>query len=131
MITDRIFELREIGDSKALLKSREEELATPLLKDKTKLKDIYEIVKSECLNNKSLTNYDAKEYFITIAVFLYSPNSFGGDRFIIGLRDEVAKVAGISPERVSNIFRIVRDWVYLYRNFREGVEYLYSKVIKN
>lgn len=129
MITNNILELRKIKECRDALKEREIELVEPTLGDTSLLQVIHTIIKQEYSKNKRLHRYDEKEYFIAIIIFLYSPKSYMGDKIRVGIRDEIAKVLDTSPERISNIFRIVRDWVIVYTEFRRGVEYLYSKVL--
>ena len=129
MITNNILELRKIKECRDALKEREIELLEPTLGDTSLLQVIHTIIKQEYSKNKRLHRYDEKEYFIAIIIFLYSPKSYMGDKIRVGIRDEIAKVLDTSPERISNIFRIVRDWVIVYTEFRRGVEYLYSKVL--
>lgn len=129
MITNNILELRKIKECRDALKEREIELVEPTLGDTSLLQVIHTIIKQEYSKNKRLHRYDEKEYFIAIIIFLYSPKSYMGDKIRVGIRDEIAKVLDTSPERISNIFRIVRDWVIIYTEFRRGVEYLYSKVV--
>ena len=129
MITNNILELRKIKECRDALKEREIELVEPTLGDTSLLQVIHTIIKQEYSKNKRLHRYDEKEYFIAIIIFLYSPKSYMGDKIRVGIRDEIAKVLDTSPERISNIFRIVRDWVIVYTEFRRGVEYLYSKVV--
>jgi len=129
MITNNILEQRKIKECRDALKEREIELVEPTLGDTSLLQVIHTIIKQEYSKNKHLHRYDEKEYFIAIIVFLYSPKSYMGDKIRVGIRDGIAKVLDTSPARVSNIFRIVRDWVIIYTEFRRGVEYLYSKVV--
>ena len=129
MISSKIFELKKIKECKELLTERENGLSHPTLSNTEYLNRIYNIVESECLSNDKLKGYEVKEYFIAIAVFLYSPKSFVGEKFKIGVRDRIADVLESSPARISNIFRIVRDWIAIYKDYREGVEYLYGKVV--
>ena len=129
MITNNILELRKIKECRDALKEREIELVEPTLGDTSLLQVIHTIIKQEYSKNKRLHRYDEKEYFIAIIIFLYSPKSYMGDKIRVGIRDEIAKVLDTSPERISNIFRIVRDRVIVYTEFRRGVEYLYSKVL--
>lgn len=129
MITNNILELRKIKECRDALKEREIELVEPTLGDTSLLQVIHTVIKQEYSKNKRLHRYDEKEYFIAIIIFLYSPKSYMGDKIRVGIRDEIAKVLDTSPERISNIFRIVRDWVVIYAELREGVEYLYSKVV--
>lgn len=129
MITNNILELRKIKECRDALKEREIELVEPTLGDTSLLQVIHTIIKQEYSKNKRLHRYDEKEYFIAIVIFLYSPKSYMGDKIRVGIRDGIAKVLDTSPARVSNIFRIVRDWVIIYTEFRRGVEYLYSKVV--
>ena len=129
MITNNILELRKIKECRDALKEREIELVEPTLGDTSLLQAIHTIIKQEYSKNKRLHRYDEKEYFIAIIIFLYSPKSYMGDKVRVGIRDGIAKVLDTSPARVSNIFRIVREWIIIYTEFRRGVEYLYSKVL--
>ena len=129
MITERIFELRQIKECKSILHDREREIASPILDNKEQLSVIYDTVKDECLNNKSLTKYEVKYYFVAIASFLYTPKAWMGESFERGVRDRIAIVLGYAPSHISNTFRIVTDWFVIYKDFREGVEYLYDKVV--
>ena len=129
MITNNILELRKIKECRDALEERETELAEHTLSDTSLLQSIHDIIRKEYSKNKHLHRYDEKEYFVAIIIFLYSPKSYMGDKIRVGIRDGIAKVLDTSPARVSNIFRIVREWVIIYTEFRRGVEYLYSKVL--
>lgn len=128
MISSKIFELMQIKESKNLIRAREAEIGSPALSNVEYLECINNVVKNECLNNERLQRYEPKYYFVAIASFLYTPRSWMGESFKLGLRDRIASILGCTPSYVSNIFRYVTDWFAIYKDFREGVEYLYGKI---
>ena len=129
MILEKINELKKIREYNDLVKKRCDIITVPEIENMELLGCIHQIVKTECSTLKELSTYDYRHYFVAIVIFLYSPKSYMGDKIRVGIRDGIAKVLDTSPARVSNIFRIVRDWVIIYTEFRRGVEYLYGKVL--
>lgn len=120
----------QIKESKNLIRAREAEIGSPALSNVEYLECINNVVKNECLNNERLQRYEPKYYFVAIASFLYTPRSWMGAPFERGVRDMIASVLGYAPSHISNTFKTVTDWYTIYKDFREGVEYLYSKAIR-
>ena len=129
MILEKINELKKIREYNELVKKRCDIITVPEIENMELLGCIHQIVKRECSTLKELSTYDYRHYFVALAVYLYTPRSWMGESFKLGLRDRIASILGCTPSYVSNIFRYVTDWYTIYKDFREGVEYLYSKIV--
>ena len=124
---DRLFELRNIQDTRDVLKRRYDKISSPILDNRKLIPEICRIVKSECLKRKM--GYDEDFYAVAIVVFIYSPSSFLKEKIKTGIRGELSKALNLSFTRISNIQKIVRSWITIYTDFKKDLDYLYTVVI--
>ncbi|ADV44763.1 hypothetical protein [Bacteroides helcogenes] len=116
-----------------VISGEESALTSPLLKDKSLIREIYGIF-IELLNEKGCPpNVDSvtqRKKFIFIILYLFSPSSLAGGKMTAGLRPEIAKVLGIQSE--CTISDNCADVVFLYQNygdFSRDIEYLYTEIV--
>lgn len=129
-----IAELKSIREQKSRISERETELSTPMLHDYNLISEIYEWFK-ELLSEQPLPpNVNSpiqRKKFLFIILFLFAPSVLAGGRLPNGIRAELSKVfPEISPCVISNN---IADVLFIYQNykdFRQGIDYLYTEIVK-
>ena len=129
---NKIIRLKKIRIEKSELSEEENTLASPILRDKSLIRDIYKIF-VELLNSRSLPpcidSVTQRKKFIFIILYLFSPSSLAGGKMASGLRPEIAKVLGVQSE--CTISDNCADVVFLYQNYGDfsgDIEYLYTEI---
>ena len=123
---NKIIRLKKIRIEKSELSEEENTLASPILRDKSLIRDIYKIRSlPPCID--SVTQ---RKKFIFIILYLFSPSSLAGGKMASGLRPEIAKVLGVQSE--CTISDNCADVVFLYQNYGDfsgDIEYLYTEIV--
>ena len=129
-----IIELKSIREQKSRLTDRENELASPELKDLSLIPKIYRWFKGilagrDCPPNpESVTQ---RKKFLFIVLFLFTPSTLAGGRLPNGIRAELARIfPDVSPCVISNN---IADILFIYQNykdFRQDIDYLYTEIVK-
>lgn len=129
-----IIELKSIREQKSRITERENELASPELKDLTLIPKIYGWFKEilagrDCPPNpESVTQ---RKKFLFIVLFLFTPSTLAGGRLPNGIRAELARIfPDVSPCVISNN---IADILFIYQNykdFRQDIDYLYTEIVK-
>ena len=130
---NKIIRLKKISIEKSELSEEENTLASPILRDKSLIRDIYKIF-VELLNSRSLPpcidSVTQRKKFIFIILYLFSPSSLAGGKMTAGLREEMSRVLGIQSK--STISDNCADVVFLYQNYGDfsgDIEYLYTEIV--
>ena len=79
---------------------------------------------------ESFETLEQKKLFVYVCASMYCPSFMIGDRIKTGVRNDIAKYAGLSSPRISNIITEVRFLYSHYKGFKTEADYLYS-TIKN
>ena len=129
---NKIIRLKKIRIEKSELSEEENTLASPILRDKSLIRDIYKIF-VELLNSRSLPpcidSVTQRKKFIFIILYLFSPSSLAGGKMTAGLREEMSRVLGVQSKRVQFP---TTDVVFLYQNYGDfsgDIEYLYTEIV--
>ena len=129
-----IVELKSIREQKSRLTERENELASPELKELTLIPQIYEWFKEilatrDCPPN--LESVTQRKKFLFIVLFLFTPSTLAGGRLPNGVRAALAEVfPDISPCVISNNIADVPFIYQNYKDFRQDIDYLYTEIVK-
>lgn len=131
---NKIVRLKKINEEKKDLINEEKVLASPILTDRSLVKDIYSIF-TDILNERGcppcIESVTQRKKFIFIILYLFSPGTLAGGKILHGLRSEIADAIGkISGTSISNN---CDDVVFLYQNYRDfsgDIEYLYTEILK-
>ena len=128
-----IIELKSIREQKSRITERENELASPELKDLTLIPKIYGWFKEilagrDCPPNpESVTQ---RKKFLFIVLFLFTPSTLAGGRLPNGVRSALAEVMpDVSPCVISNN---IADILFIYQNyndFRSDIGEIYEKIL--
>lgn len=123
MITEKIYQIRELRQQKNLAIKAEYDGTRPLKQDLKEIASIYD-------KFKQIANPMCKEntkIFILIVFFMYSPSSFVNQKILRGgVRREVAKVLGLTNSAVSMYFGDAKSLILNHRGFRDETERVYS-----
>ena len=129
-----IVELKAIREQKSRLTERENELASPELKDLSLIPEIYSWFKEILFCRDRATNPESvinRKKFLFIALFLFTPSTLAGGRLPNGVRAALAEVLPeVSPCVISTN---IADVLFIYQNykkFRSDIEYIYGEIGK-
>lgn len=129
-----IVELKSIREQKSRLTERENELASPELKELTLIPQIYEWFKEilatrDCPPN--LESVTQRKKFLFIVLFLFTPSTLAGGRLPNGVRAALAEVLpDVSPCVISNN---ISDILFIYQNykdFRSDIGEIYDEILR-
>lgn len=128
-----IMELKSIREQKSRLSERENELASPELKDLSLIPVIYEWFK-EILSERDYSprpdSVIQRKKFLFIVLFLFTPSTLAGGRLPNGVRSVLVEVLqDVAPCVISNNISDVMFIYQQYRDFRQDIEYIYAKII--
>ena len=128
-----IIELIAIREQKSRLSERESELASPILSDTSMISEVYSMfckVLSERDCPPKTDNVYQRKKFLFIALFLFAPSVLAGGRLPNGIRVELARIfPDVSPCVISNNIADVLFIYHNYKDFRQDIEYLYTKIM--
>lgn len=95
------------------------------------IKRIWMLVNMICFNNPDINTitYSPKHYFLCVVAMIYSPRILAGSFLERGQRNIIAHTLKLSPSHISNSITKVCNWLEYYRDFRDGVDYLYTEII--
>lgn len=129
-----IVELKSIREQKSRLTERENELASPELKDLTLIPQIYEWFKEILASRDCPPNPESvtqRKKFLFILLFLFTPSTLAGGRLPNGVRAALAEVLpDVSPCVISNN---IADILFIYQNykdFRSDIGEIYDGILK-
>ena len=114
------------------LEEDKKHLTEPIVKDTSRLEEIYHIYENELLTKTSIhpTSIDGRRIFIFIAVRLCCPASFAGGNIRYGFRNQLAQVLGCNQVSViSHDFKNLTFLYKKYKNFRDVVDIVYNAVM--
>ena len=130
---NKIIRLKKIRIEKSELSEEESSLTSPILSDKSLVRDIYQIF-IELQTNRGcppcIDSVHQRKKFIFIILYLFSPSTLAGGKTVYGIRSEIAKVLGIQSE--CTISNNCEDVVFLYQNYADfsgDIEYLYTEIV--
>lgn len=129
---EKIERLERIRREKSVLSDEESALASPVLKDKSLVREIYGMF-VEILNERGRPPDPAvtqRKKFLFIILYLFSPSTLAGGKMASGLRDEISRAMGMKSADVISKNR--EDVVFLYRHymdFREDIRHIYSEIM--
>lgn len=130
---NKIDRLKKIRSEKSELSSEENALASPVLKDKSLIREIYGMF-VEILNERDCPPNPARvtqrKKFIFIILYLFSPSTLVGGKMKPGLREEISRVLGINSADI--ISKNCEDVVFLcrhYKDFSEDIRYIYTEIL--
>ena len=130
---NKIIRLKKIRIEKSELSEEENTLASPILRDKSLIRDTCKIF-VELLNERgcppNIDSVTQRKKFIFIILYLFSPSSLAGGKMTTGLREEMSRVLGVQSK--STISDNCADVVFLYQNYGDfsgDIEYLYTKIV--
>lgn len=129
-----IMELKAIREQKSRLSERENELSSPILTDFGLIPEVYSWFK-EILSERScppdIESVTQRKKFLFIILFLFAPSVLAGGRLPNGIRAEIAHVfPDVSPCVISNNIADVAFIYQQYKDFRQEIEYLYSRIVE-
>ena len=113
------------------LEQEEKELVTPLISDRTKIREIYGIYTDEAVRAGIKPNSsDGRRIFIFIIIRLFCPDAFSGRRLRRGVRNQLAAVLRCEGSIVSHDFKNITFYYKRYRPFRETVNEIYDAIME-
>lgn len=128
-----IVELKSIREQKSRLSERENELASPELKDLTLIPKIYGWFKEMLAGRDCPPNPESvtqRKKFLFIVLFLFTPSTLAGGRLPKGVRAALAEVLSeVSPCVISSN---IADILFIYKNykeFRSDIEEVYEGIL--
>lgn len=129
-----IMELKAIREQKSRLSERENELSSPILTDFELIPEVYSWFK-EILSERScppnIESVTQRKKFLFIILFLFAPSVLAGGRLPNGIRAEISHVfPDVSPCVISNNIADVAFIYQQYKDFRQEIEYLYSRIVE-
>lgn len=129
-----IMELKAIREQKSRLSERENELSSPILTDFGLIPEVYSWFK-EILSERScppnIESVTQRKKFLFIILFLFAPSVLAGGRLPNGIRAEISHVfPDVSPCVISNNIADVAFIYQQYKDFRQEIEYLYSRIVE-
>ena len=129
-----IMELKAIREQKSRLSEREQELASPMLKDYSLIAEVYTWFKEILLEQACPPNIESvtqRKKFLFIILFLFAPSVLAGGRLPNGIRSEIANVfPDVSPCVISNNIADVSFIYQQYKDFRQDIEFIYNQVLE-
>lgn len=126
---DNINQLYEAGRSVDRLNRRIDELTRPVLKDMSKIPDIYRSLSDDMRNEDCKLRVHYRKVFLMVVILLYSPTALIGRNMRSGLCSRIASVLRCGPTSVSHYAYSILFSYMKVKRFQRDVDHLYGKVI--
>lgn len=120
--------IKWIRETKAILSKEEIALSVPILQDLSQVGNIYDRFMSYYVGRKSIM---VQRQFIFVILYLYSPSALGGSKMRRGLREKIARVLGCTCSNVSHDYKNISFYYVTYKNFRNDVNEVLGKLLKD